>query len=163
MSLKIINILLFLIGFFGLSYIKIYSMKQLYNNNIIIQNIELENLKSNYYIGYIEIENLKIKVPIVYGTSKKELDQNVVGISNYSNSSHIILAGHAIETVFKPLYNISIKTKIKVKLNNIYKYYEVDYIDNVSYDNISIYKNSGLTLITCIDKKTRLIVHAKTA
>lgn len=35
-----------------------------------------------YYIGYIEIDTLKL--PLVYGATEKELNQNLVGISKYS-------------------------------------------------------------------------------
>ena len=131
-------------------------------NSNIINSIQYKDNIVNYYVGYIEIED-KIKVPLVYGTSDKELNQNVVGISNYSNNNHLILAGHAIKSVFLPLYKISIDTKIIILINGKYHTYYVDTKNIVFEDDLSVYNNSGLTLITCINKNQRLIIHAKTA
>ena len=130
----ILGVLLFII-------INIYEYKQIYNNEIIVN----------------------IKIPLVYGTSKKELDQNVVGISKYSSSKHLILAGHAIESVFLSLYNIKLQTEIEILLNDNYYKYIVNNVYIVNENDLSVYNNTGLTLITCINKKQRLIVNAKTA
>lgn len=136
---------------------------QIHQNSKIIENIKLQGGIINYYVGYIKINDLKVNVPLVYGTSKKELDQNIVGVSNYSDSKHLILAGHAIKSVFLPLYNIKKQTEIEILLNDNYYKYIVDNVYIVKENDISVYNNTGLTLITCINKNQRLIVNAKTA
>lgn len=135
---------------------------QIKSNTKIIELIKHNDNIVNYYIGYIEIEN-KIKVPLVYGTTDKELDQNVVGVSNYSDNNHLILAGHAINSVFLPLYNVNIGDKIIVFINNKYNIYYIDKKYIVRENDTSVYNNNDLTLITCIEKNKRLIIHAKTA
>lgn len=131
-------------------------------NRIIINNINYNSEIVNYYVGYISIKDLEIEVPLVYGTSKNELNQNLVGISKYSTIDHLILAGHAIKTVFLNLYDIKENTIIEIKINNNYYEYYVDKKYIVNENDLSIYNNTGLTLITCIDNNKRLIVHAKT-
>lgn len=157
---KISNILIAL-GILSFIIINIHKYNQVYKNEIVVNKIELKEDVSNYYIGYIIIKELNIKIPLVYGTSEKELNQNIVGVSNYSNSKHLILAGHAIKSVFLPLYKIKEQTEIEVLLNGIYYKYIVDSIYIVEETDLSVYNNKGLTLITCINKNQRLIVHAK--
>ena len=159
---KISNILITL-GILSFIIINIHKYNQIYKNEIIVNKIELKEEVSNYYIGYIIIKKLNIKIPLVYGTSEKELNQNIVGVSKYSNSKHLILAGHAIESVFLPLYKIKEQTEIDVLLNGNYYKYIVDSIYIVEETDLNVYNNNGLTLITCINKRQRLIVHAKTA
>lgn len=161
--LKKISNILIILGVLLFIIINIYEYKQIYNNEIIVNKLELKEEVSNYYVGYIIIKNLNIKIPLVYGTSKEELDQNVVGISKYSSSKHLILAGHAIESVFLSLYNIKLQTEIEISLNDNYYKYIVNNVYIVNENDLSVYNNTGLTLITCINKKQRLIVNAKTA
>lgn len=130
-------------------------------NNKIVNSFVYSDITVNYYVGYIEINNRKI--PLVYGTDEKELNQNIVGISKHSNKKHLVLAGHAIKSVFLYLYEIDINENISIYLNKKYYNYYVDNKHIVEDNDISIYDNEGLTLITCIDKTKRLIVHAKTA
>lgn len=130
-------------------------------NNKIVNSLIYSDITVNYYVGYIEINNKKI--PLVYGTDEKELNQNIVGISKHSNKKHLVLAGHAIKSVFLYLYEIDINENISIYLNKKYYNYYVDNKHIVDDNDISIYDNEGLTLITCIDKTKRLIVHAKTA
>lgn len=161
--LKKISNILILIGIIGFMILIFINYKQMENNKIIISNIEHNNTYNQYYVGYIEIEVLNIKVPLVYGTSAKELDKNIVGINNHSTSNHLILSGHAISSVFLPLYNIEIDTEVTIRLNQNKYNYIVDNVNIVNKKDISVYNNEGLTLITCINKEKRLIVHAKTA
>lgn len=158
---KISNIFL-ITGLIILIIIELSYKFQIHQNSKIIENIKLHGEIINYYVGYIKINDLKVNVPLVYGTSKKELDQNIVGVSNYSDSKHLILAGHAIKSVFLPLYNIKKQTEIEILLNDNYYKYIVDNVYIVKENDISVYRNTGLTLITCINKKQRLIVNAKT-
>lgn len=139
------------------------NIKQIKDNEKIIVNMKYNNTNNSYYVGFIEIETLNIKVPLVYGTSAKELDQNVVGISSHSTEQHLILSGHAITSVFLPLYHIEDDTKISIQLNQNQYIYIVDDIKKVHKKDTSVYNNIGLTLITCVNKEERLIVHAKTA
>ena len=160
--LKKISNILIIIGLVLYVIINFINICIINTNSNIISSIQYKDNMVNYYVGYIEIKD-KIKVPLVYGTSDKELNQNIVGISNYSNNNHLILAGHAIESVFLPLYKISINTKITILINGKYYTYYVDKKYIVFKDDLSVYDNNGLTLITCINKNKRLIIHAKTA
>lgn len=155
-----IIILISIIGFLSLNFIDISQIK---TNEKIISNILYNNTSNHYYVGYIEIKNLNIKVPLVYGTSAKELNQNVVGINNHSTDNHLILSGHAINSVFLSLYNIKLETAIVIMQNNNEYHYIVDNIKIVKKEETNVYNNTGLTLITCVNKEKRLIVHAKTA
>lgn len=161
--LKKISNILILIGIIIYVTYYIKSFSQIVNNKIIVDNIIQSETENEYYIGYIKIESLNIKVPLVYGTSEKELNQNIVGVSNYSNKNHLILAGHAVKSVFLSLNKIKIQTAIEVMINNKKTIYYVDDILVVQEDNLNVYDNMGLTLITCVNERKRLIVHAKTA
>lgn len=161
MKIKV-SIAFITIGIIGIQVLLFINFIQKEINKQIVNQIEMKEYNSkNYYVGFIEVCSLKI--PLVYGTTSRELNQNIVGIDNHSNKNHLILAGHAIPSVFLCLHDIKLKEKIKVKFNEYENYYDVDYKIIVNYKDISIYKNTGLTLITCIDNYRRLIVHAKTA
>ena len=159
--MKKISYFLILIGIVSLFFLLLKSYNQIKENNNIVNQIIFQEQIPEYYIGYIEINSLK--VPLVYGTTDQELDQNLVGISEYSTKEHIILAGHAIPSVFQCLYHISINEKIIIHKNNDSYIYYIDYCYITDSKDLSVYKNSGLTLITCINQNKRLIVHAKTA
>lgn len=152
-------ILISVLGIFII--ISINCFLKLKNEEIVNQMKIGEYTVKNYYVGYIEICSLEI--PLVYGTTSRELNQNLVGIDNHSTKEHLILAGHAIETVFLCLYDITLNSEITIFFNNSKLNYIIDNKKQVINTDISIYKNTGLTLITCLDKKRRLIVHAKTA
>lgn len=159
--MKKISYFLILIGMESLFFLLLKSYNQIKENNNIVNQIIFQEQIPEYYLGYIEINSLKI--PLVYGTTDKELDQNLVGISEYSTKEHLILAGHAIPSVFQCLYYISINEKIIIHKNNDSYTYYVDYYYITDSKDLSVYKNSGLTLITCINQNKRLIIHAKTA
>ena len=145
----------------GIFSLILTSYNQIRKNDRIINQMHFQEQIPEYYIGYIEIDALKL--PLVYGATEKELNQNLVGISKSSTKDHLILAGHAIPAVFQCLYHISINEKIIIYRNNdIITYYVDDYYITDS-KNLSVYQNNGLTLITCINQEKRLIVHAKTA
>lgn len=157
---KKISILLIIIGIIGILFLISIDLFQKNKNKQIVSELQNKNYEiKNYYVGYIEICSLKI--PLVYGTSSKELDQNIVGIDNHSTIEHLILAGHAIKSVFLCLYDIEINGEIIVVYHENKNSYYVDNKKIVKNTDVSIYYNDGLTLITCIDSKKRLIVHAK--
>lgn len=157
---KISNILI-IIGIIFYLCILLVNYNIYKTNNKIVNSLIYSDITVNYYVGYIEINNKKI--PLAYGTDEKELNQNIVGISKHSTKKHLVLAGHAINPVFLYLYEIDINENIIIYLNQKYYNYYVDNKHIVEDNDISIYDNEGLTLITCIDKTKRLIVHAKTA
>lgn len=159
---KKVSFIFIVTGFIGI--LILFSLSTIFKmtNQKIVHQIETDTYHSkNYYVGYIEV--CKLKIPLVYGTSKKELDQNIVGIDKHSTINHLILAGHAIDSVFLCLHHIEISNQIIVKYHESKKVYNIDYKKIVMDTDVSVYENIDLTLITCIDQHKRLIVHAKTA
>ena len=157
-----ISFIFIIVGFIGIQVITLIPIYQKEVNKQIVSKIEVGEYKEkNYYVGYIAV--CSIKIPLVYGSSEKELNQNLVGIDNHSTSNHLILAGHAIKSVFLCLYDVKVDDIIKIKYHNSNYIYYIDNKKIVNYTDISVYNNTGLTLITCINKEQRLIVHAKTA
>lgn len=158
--LKKISILFIIIGVIGLLLITSIDLFQKNKNKRIVNELQMREYdEKNYYVGYIEICYLKI--PLVYGSSDKEIDQNIVGIDNHSTIEHLILAGHAIKSVFLCLYDIRLNEEIIVVYQKTKNKYYIDNKKIVKNTDTSIFYNDGLTLITCLDDKRRLIVHAK--
>ena len=120
------------------------------------------NIIDNSDVDYIYIERLNIKRIIKPSFDIDMLNNGYIGMENINNN--IVLAGHALEQIFKKLYNIKIGDKITINLNKIKSYYEVEQVLLVNEYNFNIYDYSEkLVLITCDynRNKRRIIVSKK--
>lgn len=148
--LRKISLILIIFGISFIIYIKIISIF-----NIKFQKHAIDNTN----INYISIPSLNIKNILVNGITEKNLNHNYATMEINDN---IIIAGHSVESVFKKLRNIKINDEINIFYNNILYTYYVEDKTIVNVNKFNGFKKTGkLYLITCIDKKHRLIITTK--
>lgn len=132
---------------------------------ILIKVMIISNKEYQYYVieknnvNYINIPSINVNNILIDGITDEHLNMNYATIEVNNN---IIVAGHAIELVFKNLYNIEIDDEIIIYYNNqLLTYYVIDKY-NVNTNEFNGFDQiNKLILITCIDKDNRLIVVAK--
>lgn len=135
---------------------------------IIEETPKQEFSLSENYLGYIELSNYGIKRLITSGTSKKVLDQNLVGILSVSANlddevGNVILAGHSTSNVFQKLHYMRVGDQIKIVTHQNTYYYTIVSKNTINDNDMSYFKKINdkkqLTLVTCKNNsKQRLIV-----
>lgn len=135
---------------------------------IIEEKTKQEFSLSENYLGYIELSNYGIKRLITSGTSKKVLDQNLVGTLSVSANlddevGNVILAGHSTSNVFQKLHYMRVGDQIKIVTHQNTYYYTIVSKNTINDNDMSYFKKINdkkrLTLVTCKNNsKQRLIV-----
>lgn len=135
---------------------------------IIEETPKQEFSLSENYLGYIELSNYGIKRLITSGTSKKVLDQNLVGTLSVSANlddevGNVILAGHSTSNVFQKLHYMRVGDQIKIVTHQNTYYYTIVSKNTINDNDMSYFKKINdkkqLTLVTCKNNsKQRLIV-----
>lgn len=141
-----------------------------FRNTIIIKFDEIENSikrkasllsvvyeeipKLNENFGTMTIKRLDRKLPIIQGTSEKQLKQGVGHVNSSvlpGENDNLVLAGHR-ETSFRDLDDLQIGDQILIQTKLGDFMYEVDNTQIVDDDDETVIVSTGyasLTLVTC--------------
>lgn len=141
-----------------------------FGNTIIITFDEIENSikrkasllsvvytkipKLNENFGTMTIKRLDRKLPIIQGTSDKQLNQGVGHVTSSvlpGENDNLVLAGHR-ETSFRDLDELQIGDQILIQTELGDFMYEVDHTQIVDDDDETVIVSKGyasLTLVTC--------------
>lgn len=148
--LKIIKYLIFLIAVILILINEGYQFQ-----NKVSQSIKIKE----YDMNYIKIPAVSIYNLLIDGINDNHLNMNVATIEFQDN---IIVAGHAIKSVFQNLKNIHENDEIELYYNQIIYHYKVEEIRIINVNEFKKFdEHDKLILITCIDLNNRLIVIAK--